>query len=222
MDNTIGMVLDTLDNLKIADKTYVIYTADHGTPGRNGPLRGGKGGLWNGGIRIPLIIRGPLAKAGAHSHVRTTGADLVPTIADLAGASNSLPKEVEGGSLKQLLSNPKRGTVDRPREELAFHFPHYDKDALGPVSAIVVGDYKLIRAYEEDRLLLFDLSNDLGEQKDLAEAMPEKATELAQRLSDYLADVDAQLPRVREGVAPGRPTERTDRRRQTRLRRSPQ
>ncbi len=60
MDITIGMVLDKLDELKIADKTYVIYTADHGTPGRNGPLRGGKGGLWNGGIRIPLLIRGPI------------------------------------------------------------------------------------------------------------------------------------------------------------------
>ena len=67
MDITIGMVFDTLDQLGIADKTYVIYTADHGTPGRNGPLSGGKGGLWDGGIRIPLLIRGPIAKPGTHA-----------------------------------------------------------------------------------------------------------------------------------------------------------
>jgi hypothetical protein len=205
MDITIGMVLDKLDQLGIADKTYVIYTSDHGTPGRNGPLQGGKGGLWDGGIRIPLLVRGPGAKAGAHSAVRVTGADLVPTVADLAGLGDALPTEVEGGSWKELLARPEGGMVKRPREEIVFHFPHYDKDSLGPVSAILLGDYKLIRVYEDDSRLLFDVSKDIGERNNVASSMPEVVAQLDTRLTKYLASVGAQIPTVRSGVTSSSP-----------------
>jgi arylsulfatase A-like enzyme len=198
MDITIGMVLDKLDEFNIADKTYVIYTADHGTPGRNGPLRGGKGGLWDGGIRIPLLIRGPIAKPGAHSSVLTTGADLVPTVADLAGITE-LPSELEGGSLRSVLADPDAGKVNRGRDELVFHFPHYDKDSLGPVSAIIADNYKLIRVYEDGSRLLFDLQRDIGEQNNLASSMPEKAQELDERMTEYLRGVDARMPTARSG-----------------------
>ena len=220
MDTTIGMVLDKLNQLGIAEDTYVIYTADHGTPGRNGPLQGGKGGLWDGGIRIPLFVRGPVAKSGSHSRVRITGADLVPTIADLAGVLDSLPKKVEGGSLKQVLVDPDQGSVKRPREELVFHFPHYDKDRLGPVSAIILGDFKLVRIYEQDRHLLFDLSNDIGERNNLAAAMPEKVSMMDARLTEYLAAVQADMPTIRKGAtATESPTDerRTPRRRRDAL-----
>lgn len=200
MDITIGMVLDKLDELKIADKTYVIYTADHGTPGRNGPLRGGKGGLWNGGIRIPLLIRGPHAKAGAHSSVLITGADLVPTVADLAGVTE-LPEELEGGSLRSVLADPAGGSVKRRSNEVVFHFPHYDKDSLGPVSAIIADNYKLIRVYEDGSHRLFDLSKDLGEQNDLAKSMSGRVQELDQRLTRYLEQAGARMPTVRPGDA---------------------
>ena len=194
MDITIGRVLDKLNELGVADNTYVFYTADHGTPGRNGPLKGGKGGLWDGGIRIPLFLRGPSVPVGAHSGVRVTGADLVPTIAELADVSHSLPKQVEGGSLTPIFANPADAQVKRPREELVFHFPHYDKDSLGPVTAILVGNYKLMRIYEDDSRLLFDLSKDIGEQDNLATSMPDKVRELDLRLTKYLADVGAQMP----------------------------
>ena len=202
MDITIGMLLDTLDELNIADKTYVIYTADHGTPGRNGPLQGGKGGLWDGGIRIPLFIRGPMAKAGSHSSVLVTGADLVPTVADLAGVSDKLSDLVEGGSLRQVLADPVSGKVGRAHDEIVFHFPHYDKDPLGPVSAIIVGEYKLVRIYEGQRHLLFDLAKDLGERNDLSSSRVDKVRELSAQLTSYLESIDAGMPAERSGDTP--------------------
>ena len=200
MDTTIRMLLAKVDELGITDRTYIFYTADHGTPGRNGPLQGGKGGLWDGGVRIPLLVRGPGIKGDICSRVRTTGVDLLPTIADLAGVADSLPENVEGGSLVPVLTNAGKGVVKRPREEFVFHFPHYDKDLLGPVSSILLGDFKLIRAYEGNRRLLFDLSSDIGERHDLSASMPEKVSELDERLSQYLKAVNAQMPTIiREG-----------------------
>lgn len=90
MDITIGILLDALNELGIADNTYVIYTADHGTPGRNGPLQGGKGGLWDGGIRIPLFIRGPLAKANAHCSTLVTGSLAAGSRDPMPGRSSRL------------------------------------------------------------------------------------------------------------------------------------
>lgn len=202
MDITIGMLLETLDELNIADNTYVIYTADHGTPGRNGPLQGGKGGLWDGGIRIPLFIRGPLAKAGSHSTALVTGADLVPTVADLAGISERLSDQVDGGSLRQVLADPASGKVARSRDGIVFHFPHYDKDPLGPVSAIIVGEYKLVRIYEGQRHLLFDIAKDLGERNDLSGSRVDEVRELSTQLTSYLDSIDAAMPAERVGDTP--------------------
>jgi arylsulfatase A-like enzyme len=209
MDITIGLLLDALDDLGIADNTYVIYTSDHGTPGRNhctpgrnGPLQGGKGGLWDGGIRIPLFIRGPKAKAGAHCGLLVTGADLFPTVADLAGLKNKVPAEVEGGSLNSVLADPGSGTVKRRREALTFHFPHYDKDRLGPASAIIANNFKLLRVYEGDRRMLFDLRSDMSESDDLSASHPDLVRKLDQQLKAYLQSVDAKLPTKRLAGAP--------------------
>ena len=124
----------------------------------------------------------------------------MPTIADLAGVGDKVPSEVEGGSLQGLLANPESGRVTRRRHEAVFHFPHYDKDSLGPVSAIIAGDFKLIRVYETDTRLLFDLSKDIGEQHDLAASLPAKVRELDAQLTEYLTAVDAGLPTVRSGA----------------------
>ncbi len=193
-DKTLGTLLDAVDRLGLKDNTYIIYTTDHGTPGRNAPLNGGKGMVWEGGLRVPFIIAGPDIHPGVCSYVRVSAMDLLPTFAEWAGVKAELPSSVEGGSLAALLKNKGQGQVNRSREEFVSHFPHYDKDPQGPASAIILGDYKLIRVFETDERKLFNLSQDPGEQIDLAEKQPDKAAELDQRLTHYLAEVNAQMP----------------------------
>ena len=98
-----------------------------------------------------------------------------------------------------------RGEVKRPREELVFHFPHYQSDD-GPQSAIRLGNLKLVRFYEDDRVALFDLSKDIGERDDLAQRMPGEAQRLRQRLEQYLSAVDAQLPTPNPHYDPAKPS----------------
>jgi arylsulfatase A-like enzyme len=207
LDLAFGKVLKKLDELGIANNTYVIFTTDHGTPGRNPPLAGGKGTVSEGGLRVPFIIRGPGIQAGACSHVRASDEDLFPTIAALAKVAAPLPKGIEGGSLAAVLTSGGKGTVQRPREEFVIHFPHYDKDAIGPASAILLGDLKLIRAYETGALTLFNIAKDPGERRDLAREMPDKAKDLNQRLSDYLTAVSAQMPKPNPDYDATKPTE---------------
>ena len=194
LDLALGLVLRTIDELGIATNTYVLFTTDHGTPGRNPPLSGGKGTVSDGGLRVPFIIRGPGIQAGGCSRVRVTGQDLFPTLAALAHVTEPLPKGLEGGSFAAVLRHGGQGIVQRPREEFVVHSPHYDKDAIGPASALYLGEYKLIRVYETGALKVFDLAQDPGELHDLARAMPDRANELNQRLSEYLAAVNAQMP----------------------------
>ena len=203
LDVAFGMVLKKLDELRIADNTYVIFTTDHGTPGKNPPFSGGKGTVWEGGLRVPFLIRGPGIQPGTCCHVRTLGVDLFPTIADLAHVTTPRPAGLEGRSLVSLLTSGGSGTVQRPREEYVVHFPHYDKDALGPASAILLGDYKLIRVYETGQRLLFDLAQDPGERRDLASQLPDKVRDLDARLTTYLQTVNAQLPTVNANFVPG-------------------
>jgi arylsulfatase A len=207
LDIALGMVLKKLDELHIATNTYVIFTTDHGTPGRNPPLAGGKGTVSEGGLRVPFIIRGPGIQAGACSHVRAIGEDLLPTIAALAHISEPLPKGIEGGSLASVVTNAGKGTVSRPRDEFVVHFPHYDKDAIGPASAIYSGDFKLIRVYETGALKLFNIATDPGERHDLAIEMPDKAKVLNQRLTDYLLAIGAQMAKPNPSYDSSKPTE---------------
>lgn len=206
VDSTIGKLLKALDDLKLAANTYVLYTADHGTPGRNSPLAGGKGTVWEGGLRVPFIIRGPGIKPGACSRARAIGADLFPTIAELARVSEPLPKGLEGGSLVPVLASAGNGIVKRPREEYVVHFPHYDKDPLGPASAIFVGNHKLIRFYETSALHLYDIAKDPGERRNLAKELPDKVAELNRKLDEYLKSVNAQIPTPNPKYDPQTPT----------------
>lgn len=205
LDVAFGMVLKKLDELGIAQNTYVIFTTDHGMPGRNPPFAGGKGTVSEGGLRVPFIIRGPGIKAGACSHVRIVGEDLAPTMAELAHLAGPLPQGIEGGSFAGVLANSGNGSVKRPREEFVVHFPHYDKDELGPASALYLGDFKLIRVYETGLLKLFNIAKDPGERRDLAAELPGKVKELNQRLTDYLAAVHAQMPSPNPNYDPSKP-----------------
>ncbi len=213
MDITIGMILDKLEELGIDDETYVFYTTDHGTGGgTNRPLTLGKGSVWEGGLRAPLFFRGPGIEPGSVSRVRTVGMDLVPTVAELAGVSEKLPGDVEGGSLASVLASAGDGKVGRPREEIVFHFPHYDFDPLGPATVMLLGDYKLIRFYEEpDKPRLFDISADFAERNNLAAANPGKAAQLERRMDAYLASVGALLPEINANFDPSKPVSRAER-----------
>jgi arylsulfatase A-like enzyme len=205
LDLAFGMLLKKLDDLGIASNTYVIFTTDHGTPGRNPPFAGGKGTVSEGGLRVPFIIRGPGIKAGVCSRVRIVGADIFPTMAELAHINGTLPKGIEGGSFAGVLANGGTGVVKRTREEYVIHFPHYDKDEIGPASALYLGDFKLIRVYETGALKLFNIAKDPGERHDLAREMPDKVKELNQRLTNYLTAVNAQMPSPNPNYDPSKP-----------------
>jgi arylsulfatase A len=194
VDINIGLLLNKLDEFGITDNTYVIYTADHGGYGPvNAPLNNGKGSLLEGGIRVPLMIRGPGVKAGVCSHTRVASIDLLPTIAELAHLKTSLPKSVEGGSLVPVLRGNGKAAVKRPREEMVFHFPHYDYENGGPASVIFLGHLKAYKRYETGELRLYDLAKDIGEQHDLAKRMPAQAAALERRMNEYLKAVNAQM-----------------------------
>jgi len=194
--------------LKLADSTFVLYMSDNGAGGgKRGGLRGGKGGVWEGGIRVPLIVRGPGVAANSWCHTRVVGYDLLPTFCAWAGiAPNKLPRQIEGGSLVNLIGHQGKGEVKRPREELVFHFPHYQSED-GPQSAIMLGDLKLIKFYETNSVSLFNLANDLGERNDLAAKMPEQAKQLQQRLEQDLVAINAQLPTVNPDYNPNQPAD---------------
>ncbi|MBX7104898.1 MAG: sulfatase [Gemmataceae bacterium] len=193
LDTGVGRVLKSVADLGLADNTYVIYMSDNGGGGGRSPLTGGKGDVYEGGIRVPFIVRGPGIKANSWCHTRIVGFDLLPTFCDWAGIpAKDLPRKIEGGSIAGLLSHEGKGKVSRPREELVFHFPHYQGDT--PHSAIIVGDMKLIKFYEDNHVALYDLAKDLRERNDLSKKMPEDAARLENRLLEYLKAVDAQMP----------------------------
>lgn len=229
LDTGVGMVVDAIDRLDLADNTFVIYMSDNGSGGgggrrRGGGLSGGKGSVWEGGIRSPFIIRGPGIPENSWCHERIVGYDLFPTYCAWAGiASSKLPPQIEGGSIVSLLDDGK-GLVKRPREEMVFHFPHY-QSGDGPHSALFLGNYKLMKFYETERLALFDIAADISEQNDLSTQQPQKVTELDKLLEQYLQEVDAQMavsnpeydpnkaPVARKGGGGGRKTRNEKRKR---------
>ncbi len=213
LDAGTGLLLEKIDELGIADNTYVVFTSDNGAAGgrrakrgENLPLAGGKGTLKEGGIRVPLICRGPGVKSGVYCSQGVTGVDLFATFCQWAGIRD-LPDCVEGTSLVPLLTG--RGTFRRTPKELVFHYPHY---ALGvdqvPMSALILGDYKVLRMYETGTTHLYNLSDDIGEARDLAKKMPDKARELSRRLDAYLGRVKAQLPTRNPDYDPNAPRQR--------------
>ena len=217
LDVGIGVIMEGLEELGLDDNTYLIFMGDNGhrdkdnpigsnTLESKAPLMGAKGNISEGGIRVPFIIKGPGIDANSWSHTPVVGYDFFPTFAEWAEIeSDQLPEGIEGGSLVPLLENQGSGEVVRPNEGLIFHFPHYQ--AGSPQSSIRLGDYKLIKYYEGNRVALFNLSNDIGERHNLAQQMPAKAADLEQRLDRYLASVQAHLPRVNLDFDPEMATE---------------
>ncbi len=206
LDTGVGMVMDAVDRLKLTNNTYVIYMGDNGSGGGRRSLSGGKGDLWEGGIRVPFIVRGPNVKANSWCHTRVVGYDWYPTFCEVAGIGRkTLPKGIEGASILSLLSHDGQGEVQRAREEMVFHFPHYQSED-GPHSAIYLGNLKLLRFYENDNVKLFDLAKDVGERNDLSSSMPKETAELKMRLEKYLVDIDAQFATMNPNFDPSQAT----------------
>lgn len=200
LDRGVGELLEKLDAMGLSNNTLVIYMSDNGGSNRR-TLNGGKGDVWEGGIRVPLIIRGPGIAPNSWCHQRVVGYDLFPTFCHWAGVKAPLPKHLEGGDISPLLSGSSE-TVNRPREPLVFHFPHYQGDT--PHSAILSGNMKLIHFYETGENRLYDLKADIGETRNLAAARPDLASTLAKQLADYLSEVGAEMPKPNPSFDPSK------------------
>jgi arylsulfatase A-like enzyme len=209
VDEGVGKILRVLDRLKLTERTVVIFTSDNGglsvkegpnTPATsNVPLRAGKGYLYEGGIRVPLIVNWPgVTRPGSVCAVPVSGQDLAPTILGMAGVRPAPGQAIDGETLVPLLEG--RG---KPRRDALFwHYPHYSNQGGKPGGAIRRGDLKLIEWYEDGRTELYDLGRDLGEQHDLASERPEEAARLRERLAEWRATVGAQMPRPNPAYDP--------------------
>jgi len=199
LDNSIGRLLKKLNELKIADKTIVVFFGDNGGLERDAgqtPLRSGKANLYEGGIREPLIVRWPgVVKSGGTCSEPVTSVDFFPTFLEIAGLQNTAKKAIDGVSLVPLLT--RRSTLNR--RAIYWHYPHYHSSSIGPCGAVRAGDYKLIEWYDEsicgpgNEFELYNLKEDLGEQKNLAKKMPEKVEKLKKMLYNWRSEVNAQM-----------------------------
>ncbi len=194
VDDAAGTLLAALDKLGLAERTLVIFTSDNGGllgPTNNWPLRSGKGFPYEGGIRVPLIVRYPgVVAPGTTSDVPAISCDFFPTLLDAAGVALPADRPLDGVSLMPVLT----GTGDLAPRPLLWHFPHY-RGGLGPYSIIRDGPWKLIRHYDGNRRELYNLADDMSETTDLAEKLPDKVAELDKKLDELLTATNAKLPK---------------------------
>ena len=198
MDQAVGRVLTALDRLGLSEDTVVILMSDNGGlstseghPTSNLPLRAGKGWLYEGGIREPMIIKWPrVTPPGSECGAPVISTDFYPTMLDMAGLPLRRKQHADGVSLTPLLKE--EGELE-PRA-LYWHYPHYGNQGGSPGAAIRDGDWKLIEFFEDHHYELYNLRDDLSEQHNLAQAMSEKAKELAAKLHAWQKEVDARFP----------------------------
>lgn len=216
VDQSVGRIMDELDRLHLAQNTILIFASDNGGVGgygeiggnftgditSNSPLRGGKGMLYEGGIRDPLIVRWPgVTRAGSICDEPVVNVDFYPTLMDAAGAPAPAPGDqpLDGVDIGPVLRDP-AGHLGR--DAIYWHFPVYLQANVKkgtwrttPAGAIRSGDWKLIEFFEDKHVELYNLKNDLGEKHDLAAEMPEKARELRRKLAEWRERIHAPMPR---------------------------
>jgi len=204
LDYGIGRLLDTVDQLEIRNNTYVVFMADNGGRGSipggdpsrkppNFPLSGAKHHLFEGGVRVPFIVRGPGIKSGTICRIPVTGYDLLPTFYDLAGGRKPLPEEIDGVSFRILFRDPYQKELGRRNNAIFFHRPGRG------FSTVRQGDYKLFLYWNKDGSIksreLYKLEpNPVEEGNDIAAANPEKTAQLEKILLNYLKSVNAETP----------------------------
>ncbi|MBD0832932.1 sulfatase [Aestuariibaculum sp. TT11] len=200
MDENVGRILETLKRLQLDENTIVLFTSDNGgmatsnrtdnIPTSNLPLKAGKGYLYEGGIRVPLIIKNGKKYKGQICETPVSGIDYYPTLLDLANIKNRIPYDIEGVSLKPLLS--KKPINERP---IFWHYPHYSGGLGGtPSGAVRLGDYKLIEFYEDMHIELYNVKQDLSEEHNLVNRYPKKMQELKTLLHEWRKNVEALMP----------------------------
>jgi len=201
VDIAVGKIMKALDDTGVADNTLVLFTSDNGGllgPTHNAPLRAGKGHPYEGGIRVPLIIRWPgVVKPGSASHEPVTSVDYLPTLCAAAGVPLPKGRAIDGVDLRPALTG---GSL--AREAIFWHFPHYRGRGVPPYSIIRAGQWKLIKRYDGKPFELFNLHDDLSETTDLAAKMPDKVKELDAKLVAWLKATGAKVPKPNPNYQP--------------------
>jgi arylsulfatase A-like enzyme len=203
MDQAVGKVLDGLEARGLAESTVVFFMSDNGglstsegSPTSNLPLRGGKGWLYEGGIREPFLVRAPgVTKPGSVCPEPVLSTDFYPTILDLLGLPARAEQHLDGVSLRPLLE----GAASLPREALFWHYPHYSNQGGFPGGAVRMGPWKLVERFEDGQVHLYDLDQDPGERQDLAADHADRVRDMRERLHAWYGEVGARFLRAREG-----------------------
>ena len=201
LDGRIGALLDRISELRIEDNTYVILVSDNGyrhkelllTKGLRQPHHAAKWWVWQGGIRVPMIVKGPGIKAGSVFKGNVVNYDFLPTFVDWAGGDPSSLRNIDGVSLTPYLAGEQPTDAFLMRN-LYFHYPHYRTTM--PHSAVVSGTRKLLHFYEQPHTpMLFDLAQDIGEVHNIAHAHPEEHRRLYDEMMSYFDQVGARIPK---------------------------
>jgi len=204
LDEGVGRIMKKLDDLGIADRTVVFFMSDNGGLSgvtNNAPLRAGKGHVYEGGIREPMIVFAPgITKPATRCATPVSSVDFYPTIVELAGAKGDPKHKPDGVSLVPLL----KGAAALGRKAIYWHYPHYSPQGGRPAGAVRSGKFKLMELYEDNHIELYDLTDDIGERNNLARKMPEKAAELHKMLRGWLKAVGARMPRPNPNYKGGR------------------
>lgn len=211
MDLAVGKVLDKLDSLGLDDEVVVAFTSDNGglstsegSPTSNLPLRGGKGWIYEGGIREPFIVRWPgVTKAGSVCKEPVMSTDFFPTFVIGAGSKPKGAGPIDGVDLMPLL----KGEENLERDALFWHYPHYSNQGGFPSGAIRMGNWKMIERYEDGQTHLYDLAEDVSEHTDLSKVYPERVAKMKKKLHQWYEEVDAKFlqPKGKDGKKPWQP-----------------
>ena len=208
VDENVGRLLQAISDAGQADNTVVVFTSDNGglataegSPTSNRPLSEGKGWMYEGGTREPLMVKWPgVTTPGSVCPVPVTSPDFYPTMLEAAGLDPIPEQHRDGVSLVPLL----KGGDQLDREAIYWHYPHYGNQGGTPGSSLRAGDYKLIEFFEDGRLELYNLRDDIGEERDLAAAEPALAQKLHKMLVSWRTEVEAKIPEPNPDYVPWR------------------
>ena len=201
MDSAVGQIAAKLEELGLSENTAIFFMSDNGglstsegLPTSNLPLRGGKGWMYEGGVREPVFVKWPgVTKSGSKCAHPIVSTDFYPTMLEMAGLPLRPEQHVDGVSFASLLKNP---ATKLERDAIFWHYPHYSNQGGIPTSAIRVGDFKLIQDLETGDLELYNLESDLAEQQNVASEHPEKVAQMHKRLKEWRTEVDAKMLRL--------------------------